>query len=85
MEPKKEHEIVFFVDKQQFTTEQPQLSVRTILQMAKEEPVQTTLVLKRGNEQIKYTNLDEILSLQNGMKFVVFHNTPTTVSNYVRT
>lgn len=84
MEAKKEHEIVFFVDKQQFKTEQSQLTVRTILQMAKEDPAQTTLVLKHGNDQTKYTNLDEIISLQNGMKFVVFHNTPTTVSNYVR-
>ena len=80
-----EHEIVFFVDMQQFKTRQSELSVRTILQdFAKEDPSQTTLVLRHGNDQIKYTNLDEIISLENGVKFVVYHNTPTPVSSYVR-
>ncbi len=80
-----EHEIVFLIDKQQFKTNQSELSVRTILQdFAKEDPTQTTLVLRHGNDLIKYTNLDEIISLKNGMKFVVYHNTPTPVSSYVR-
>ena len=80
-----EHEFVFFIDMQQFKTNQSELSVRTILQeFAKEDPTQTTLVLRHGNEQVKYTNLDEIISLKNGMKFVVYHNTPTPVSSYVR-
>jgi hypothetical protein len=79
------HEIVFFIDKQQFKTKESELSVRTILQdFAKEDPTQTTLVLRHGNDNVKYTNLDEIISLKNGMKFVVFHNTPTPVSSYVR-
>jgi hypothetical protein len=80
-----EQQIVFFIDVEQFKTKQSELSVRTILQdFAKEDPSQTTLVLRHGNDQIKYTNLDEIISLKNGMKFVVYHNTPTPVSNYVR-
>jgi hypothetical protein len=79
------HEIVFFIDKQQFKTRQTELSVRAILQdFAKEDPTQTTLVLRHGNDLVKYTNLDEIISLKNGMKFVVYHNTPTPVSSYVR-
>jgi hypothetical protein len=80
-----EHEIVFFIDKQQFKTRQTELSVRAILQdFAKEDPTQTTLVLRHGNDLDKHTNLDEIISLKNGMKFVVYHNTPTPVSSYVR-
>ena len=80
-----EHEIVFFIDKQQFKTRQSELSVRAILQdFAKEDPTQTTLVLRHGNDLVKYTNLDEIISLKNGMKFVVYHNTPTPVSGHVR-
>jgi hypothetical protein len=75
------HEIVFFIDKQQFKTTQAQQSVRALLQdFAKEDPAQTTLVLKKGNDIIKFTNLDELITLENGMKFVVFHNSPTPVS-----
>jgi hypothetical protein len=81
-----EHEIVFFIDMQQFKTRHSELSVRVILQnFAKEDPTQTTLVLRHGNDLVKYTNLDEIIHLKNGMKFVVYHNTPTPVSSYVRT
>jgi hypothetical protein len=80
-----EHDIVFFIDMEQFKTRQSELSVSAILQdFAKEDSSQTTLVLRHGNDQIKYTNLDEIISLKNGMKFVVYHNTPTPVSSYVR-
>ena len=76
-----EHEIVFFIDKQQFKTKQPQQTVRALLtDFAHEDPTQTTLVLKRGNDIVKFTNLDEVITLENGMKFVVFHNTPTPVS-----
>ena len=73
--------ITFFIDKEKFDTDQHQLSVRTLLvDFAKEDPTQTTLALKHGNETKKYTNLDEIVDLENGMHFIVFHNTPTPVS-----
>lgn len=77
----KSHDVVFFIDKQQFKVDQAQQSVRALLQdFSKEDPTQTTLVLKKGNDILKYTNLDEVISIENGMKFVVFHNTPTPVS-----
>jgi hypothetical protein len=78
---KKEHKINFFIDKEKFETDQSSLSVRALLvDYAKEDSTQTTLAFKHGNDVKKYTNLDEMVPLENGMKFVVYHNTPTTVS-----
>jgi len=85
IDAKKAHEIVFFIDKQQFKTERHQLTVRELLvDFAKEDPQLSTLVLRHGNDLKKLTNLDEIIHMENGMKFLVYHNTPTTVSNHVR-
>ena len=73
--------VVFFIDKEKFEAESSELSVRILLQdFAKEDPSQTTLVLKKGNDLTKFTNLDGVVQLENGMKFLVYHNTPTTVS-----
>jgi hypothetical protein len=73
--------IVFFIDKEKFETEAADISVRVLLQdFAKEDPSETTLVLKKGNDLIKLTNLDQIIQIENGMKFLVYHNTPTPVS-----
>jgi len=72
---------VFFVDQEKFETEEETRSVRQVLvDFAKEDPTSTTLVEKVGNETIKHTDLDEIIHLKNGMKFVVFHNGPTPAS-----
>ncbi len=77
-------EIVFFIDKQQFKTDRDDLTVRQLLiEFAKEDPQLTTLVLRHGNDLKKLTDVDEIIHLENGMKFLVYHNTPTTVSNHV--
>ncbi len=85
VQTKEEKAVIFFIDKEQFRTEQENLSVRILLaDYAKEDPSQTTLVLKHGNDLTKYTNLDDVIHLENGMKFLVYHNTPTTVSCYVR-
>jgi hypothetical protein len=75
------NEVVFFIDKEQFKTTSPNITVRSLLtDYAKEDPTQTTLARRHGNETHKFTNLDEVLTLENGMKFFVLHNTPTTVS-----
>ncbi len=80
-ESSKKHEVVFFIDRQQFKSDQDDLTVRTLLvDFAKEDPSQTTLATKHGNDLHKYTNLDEVIHIENGMKFVVLHNTPTPVS-----
>jgi hypothetical protein len=73
--------IHFFIDRERFETDQEKLSVRTLLvDFAKEDPSQTTLALKEGNEIKKFTNLDEMVEMKNGMHFIVYHNTPTPVS-----
>src|SRR5437660_12349461 len=80
-EAPKKHDVVFFIDKEQFKSPTADLTVRTLLvDFAKEDPSQTTLASKHGNELKKYTNLDEVIHIENGMKFVVLHNTPTPVS-----
>lgn len=73
--------VVFFIDKEQFKTERTELTVRELLQdFAKEDPGETTLAQQKGNEINKLTDLDTIIPLENGMKFIVYHNGPTTVS-----
>ena len=77
----REKEIVFFIDNEKFETDQATLTVRTLLvDYAKEDPVQTTLALRHGSEITKYANPDESVPMKNGMKFIIFHNTPTPVS-----
>jgi ABC-type uncharacterized transport system ATPase component len=73
-------EIVIHIDQEQFKVERSEMTVRELLALAGEEPAETTLVFRHGNEQRKYTNLDEVVRLENGMHFVVFHNSPTPVS-----
>lgn len=73
-------EIVIHIDKEQYKVTRSEMTVRELLALAGEEPSETTLVLQHGNEQQKYSSLDEVVSLRNGMHFVIYHNTPTTVS-----
>jgi translation elongation factor EF-Tu-like GTPase len=81
MSNQEKHKINFFIDKEKFETDQAQLSVRTLLvDFAKEDPTQTTLALRHGNDIDKFTNLDQSIAMENGMHFIVFHNTPTPVS-----
>jgi hypothetical protein len=76
-----EREIIFFIDKQEFKTNEHHFTVRILLvDFAKEDPTQTTLARREGNTLAKYTNLDEVVHIRNGMKFVVLHNGPTPVS-----
>ena len=77
-----EHEkvSVFFIDQQKFKLEREEMKVRELLILAGEDPTQTTLALLHGNQQDKFTDLDQTIELKNGMKFAIFHNTPTTVS-----
>ncbi|GAB7024930.1 hypothetical protein [Geotalea toluenoxydans] len=74
-------EIVFFIDQEQFKTEKTEVTVRELLEdFAMSNPNETTLVRRHGNELEKLMDLAMVLTLVNGMKFVVYHNTPTTVS-----
>lgn len=73
-------EIVIFIDQQQFKVEDREYSARELLEMAGEDPSETTLVLRHGDELTKYTEPDATVELKNGARFVVFHNGPTPVS-----
>lgn len=75
--------IIFYIGKEPFKIDSSlaNLSVRTLLtEYAKENPNETTLARKHGNELHKYTNLDEIVHITNETKFVVLHNSPTPVT-----
>jgi hypothetical protein len=72
---------VFFIDKEKFTVDVPSLTVKQLIEdYAKEDPNKTTLALKVGNDTPKYKDQNEVITLKNGMHFVLFHNEPTTVS-----
>ena len=71
--------IVFFIDKEEFTTYNDKQTAAQLLKLAKEDPAETTLVLKHGNDLTKFKDDDEV-TLKNGMRFVVFHDGPTPVS-----
>lgn len=78
---KKNDLTVFFVDKEKFKTDKTELTVLEILRdFAKEDPDETTLVRREGNDLIKYEDPNLIINLLNGMKFIVYHNGPTQVS-----
>lgn len=73
-------QVVIFIDQQQFKLEDRDYTARELLELAGEDPRETTLVLKHGNELTKYTDPDQVIDVKNGMHFVVFHNGPTPVS-----
>lgn len=75
-----EHQIVIWIDKQKFEVETHSLTVEQLLELAGDDPKQTTLVLKEGNHLEKFTDLTSVICLKNGMKFAVYHNEPTPVS-----
>lgn len=74
--------IEFYVDQQKFTTDNDTQTAGELLQLASEDPAETTLVLKEGKELYKYDDDDEKINLKNGMCFVVFHDGPTSVSYF---
>src|SRR5207237_3123069 len=72
--------VVIFIDQQKFKVQERDYTARELLVLAGENPAETTLVLKHGNELKKFENPDEGVDIKNGMHFVVFHNGPTPVS-----
>lgn len=71
---------IVFIDKRQFELDRDSVTVRELLTLAGEDPAETTLVLRHGNDLHKYTDPNESIDLKNGLHFVVFHNAPTPVS-----
>ncbi len=75
-----EPKVVIFIDKEQFKLDVEEVTVAKLFELAGEDPKETVMALKHGNELIKYTDLNQKIHLKNGMKFVVIHCEPTPVS-----
>ena len=73
-------EVVIFIDQEQFKLEDREYTPRQLLTLAGDDPAETTLVRKHGNELEKLTELDKPMRIKNGEHFVVYHNSPTPVS-----
>ena len=73
--------IEIYIDKEKFTINNEKQTAAELLKLAKENPAETTLVLKLGNDLVKFKNDDDVI-LKNGMQFVVFHDGPTPVSYF---
>jgi hypothetical protein len=76
----KVRQIAVHIDQQRFELEDRAYTPRELLTIAGENPGETTLVLKHGGSLRKFENADELIEIENGMQFVVFHNGPTPVS-----
>lgn len=73
--------IVFFIGKTKHETENKELTPRELLvEFAKVFPGNFTLALKNHGGFDELTNLDDPIEMKDGMHFVLFDKTPTTVS-----
>ena len=73
--------IEIYIDQQKFTISNEKQTAADLLKLAKEDPAETTLVLKLGKDLVKFKD-DEVIILKDGMQFVVFHDGPTPVSYF---
>ncbi|MGG7666046.1 multiubiquitin domain-containing protein [Dyadobacter sp. BHUBP1] len=72
--------ITFYIDQQDYQTQEPCLTVRQILvDFAGVDPSEKTLADKQ-NCSHEYKNLDEAICLHQGQTFTLFDNAPTQVS-----
>lgn len=79
IDTKSKSQVVIFIDQQQFKIDDRNYAARELLELAGEDPSETTLALRHGND-IKKFGPDDVIGVKNGMHFVVFHNGPTPVS-----
>ena len=72
---------VFFIDKQKFETTESHLTVRKILtDFAKVNITENILVLVHGNQMQELKDVEQVIEIQEGMKFTVFSEKPVPVS-----
>lgn len=72
--------VEIFIDAQKFELEDRQYTPRELLELAEEDPAETTLAIKKGNQLEKLTDPATPIDIKNGEHFVVLHNGPTPVS-----
>jgi hypothetical protein len=81
--PAPKHTIVFFVDNEEFTTEEHELTVAQILTMSHNEPVQNFSLLEfkgASDQQVRHDDPDERLHLHEKERFAALYRGPTPVS-----
>lgn len=72
---------VFFIDKSKHETNHATLTVRQILtEFAKVNAANNTLAIKEHGNFRELNNLDEVISIKEGLHFTIFNNEPTPVS-----
>jgi hypothetical protein len=72
---------VFFIGKDKYETEETVLTPRRILtEYAKVDVKLNTLALKEEGSPKEYKDLDEKITMKDGMHFTVFNNEPTPIS-----
>ena len=71
--------ITIFIDQQKFQIEADKYTPAQLLGLAGEDPSQTILVLRIGNE-LKQLKKDSYFEPKPDSRFVVFHCDPTPVS-----
>lgn len=72
-------QIPIFIDQQKFELEPGVYTAAQLLEMAGENPGETTLVLRHGNDLEQIAD-DHRFEPKPGSHFVVFHSDPTPVS-----
>ena len=73
--------VLFFIGKVKHETNKAELTPREILtEFAKVSPDNFTLALKNQGNFDELTNLDVPIQMKDGIHFVLFDKTPTTVS-----
>jgi hypothetical protein len=78
-----QHGIVFHIDQEEFHATTDRFTVRTLLaDYAKEDPNTSILEERQGNATVRHENLDEVLVVKSGTRFIVLHNKPTPVSDF---
>lgn len=79
--PKPVHLYHFKIDQKEYETKESQLTVRRILvEFAQVDPTNKVLAMKVPNNYVRYTNLEQVISLADSPKFTLFDVTPTGVS-----
>ena len=72
-------QVPIFIDQQKFELDPGVYTASQLLRLAGENPAQTTLVLRVGNDLEQLAD-DQRFQLKPGSRFVVFHCDPTPVS-----
>ncbi|MES2154421.1 MAG: hypothetical protein V4510_04725 [bacterium] len=77
---KKPHMTTFYVDNEPIETDQKELTVRTILELAGDDPNNHYLMELRGDQQIPHKDLNESIKIHEHLRFAAIFTGNTPVS-----